>query len=72
MKEYVKIEGSSSIAGVKYNTDDEMLIVHFVQGSEYIYKDVPQEKFQKLLESESKGKYFAKEIRTEYEFEKVA
>lgn len=73
MKEFVKIDNSTSIDCVRYDKDDRNLVVRFIQGSEYVYSDVPQETYQNLLESESKGKFFDKEIKKGgFEFEKLA
>jgi hypothetical protein len=71
MREYVRTSDSSNIESVAYDKDDSMLLVRFQTGSEYAYYNVPEDKYQNLLEAESKGKFFVKEIKPEYEYKKI-
>jgi hypothetical protein len=74
-----KIEGkiilcefdSTNLKSVKYNTEDESLLVTFGNGSQYEYEKVPHKEFVKLRLAESNGKYFNTEISKKYKYKKV-
>jgi hypothetical protein len=60
-----KIDGSSAIAGVEMKGDD--LRIHFSSGKAYDYAGVGKEKMTAMINAESPGKYFAAEIRNNFE-----
>jgi uncharacterized protein YuzE len=62
---------SSNIATVGYDTDSEILEVEFHNGGVYDYFDVPETVFNQFLEASSKGKFFHRNIKGEYKWEKV-
>ena len=62
---------SSNIESFWYEDDSKMLHVRFRNESLYRYSEVPQDIFYNFMESESKGKYFNKNIRTSFKYEKV-
>lgn len=57
---------SSNVSGVGYHAASKTLEVHFMSGGKFRYADVPQEKFDAMLKSDSKGSFFAKEIRGKF------
>lgn len=72
-------EGSSTIKQVMLSgttmSDDGMvsgeLTVEFNNGSKYKYSNVSEQIFMDFSHADSKGKYFAQNIRNEYECEKI-
>lgn len=74
MKEVV----SGNIAAVGYEVTEEQkepegtfeagnLDIKFKSGTTYRYKKVPRDTEQEFMEAESKGKYFASEIKPHFE-----
>jgi len=61
--EVTKVEGSSQIKRYAYNPDLRILIVGFMTGGLYLYKDVPFEKIEGMRDAESVGSYFSREIK---------
>ena len=62
---------SSTIRAVDYSELDNVLTVEFNNGSTYTYQGVPKETYQAFLDSDSKGKFFNRNIRAHYEYKKV-
>lgn len=48
----------------------EVLTVEFVNGQKYNYLGVPQTVVEEFMTAESKGKFFTKNIKPKYAFEK--
>lgn len=46
------------------------LSIKFHSGKEYLFKDVPDKIVSEFEKAESKGRYFGKEIRSKFTFEK--
>jgi uncharacterized protein YuzE len=63
--------GSSVIASVEYDNDAHELDITFTSGKIYRYFDVPAEIHAGLVDAESLGKFFNKEIKDAYRFEEV-
>ena len=59
---------SSNIQGVAHNGVD--MFVKFQNGGVYKYCNVPLFKYNEFLDSDSKGKYFASEIKNNFETHK--
>lgn len=57
---------SSNVSGIGYDHATRTLAVQFANGGHYHFADVPREKFDALLKSDSKGSFFAKEIRGKF------
>lgn len=68
--ERVKVE-SSTIKAVGYEPTSLLLEVEFKAGTVYQYKEVTPGVFDGMMGSDSKGKFFYKEIRGKYKFTKV-
>lgn len=66
----VNINGSSSIASIEFlDRPVSDMIIEFVGGSKYLFREISEEIRNNLLESESKGKYFAANIRNKFQSE---
>ena len=62
---------SSNIEAVGYDQEEQELIIEFKSGRTYIYFDVPFDVYTGLMDAESKGKYFHKNIRNIYEYQEL-
>jgi hypothetical protein len=62
---------SSVVSVISYNTDTSTLRIIFVSGRVYDYKDVPERVFNAMKTSFSKGIYFNRHIKDNYQFEKI-
>jgi hypothetical protein len=62
---------SSDLSSVGYDPKSRILEIEFRSGGIYRYLDVPKEVFDGLLAAKSKGRFFAKEIRDRYRFERL-
>jgi hypothetical protein len=62
---------SSVIDRYHYDESTKSLIITFVTGMVYRYKDVPEKVFKLFRASVSKGKYFNYHIKDKFEFEKM-
>jgi hypothetical protein len=58
---------SSAIASVGYDPGREVLELEFRSGNVYRYFRVPEEVYQDLLRSPSKGRFFGSFIRGQYD-----
>ena len=62
---------SSNLAGIGYNRSARVLEIEFRSGAVYRYREVPAEIYEGLLNAESKGGYFIRQIRGRYEFRRM-
>jgi KTSC domain-containing protein len=62
---------STVIASMYYNAEIHTLKLFFVSGLIYEYKNVPEEIYNQLKTSGSKGTYFNRYIKGNYQFEKI-
>ena len=60
---------SSNIGKVGYDNND--LIVEYLSGATYKYKNVPKELYENLLTAESKGRFVNSEIKGKFDFERI-
>lgn len=65
-----KVE-SSNIAEIGYNRRKKQLTVRFNNGALYQYEDVPADTYTELMDADSKGGYFSKNIRLKFTFERL-
>lgn len=67
---------SSNIEGyavvVNADSKDLTLYIKFKSGDLYLYRNVPESVLVSFVDAESKGKYFAKNIKGHFDFEKVS
>ena len=62
---------SSNISAIGYDSENEIVHVQFLNGSEYIYKGVPQHEFDGLLNAPSVGSYLNRNYKNIYPYERV-
>ncbi len=62
---------SSNISRIAYNENDQFLYVEFLNGSIYVYKNVPSVIFNELMISPSHGSYLSRQIKPFYPYEKI-
>jgi hypothetical protein len=62
---------SEAIRDVSYDAERAKLFVTFIDGDRYVYVGVPGEVHRSFLEADSKGAFFAYEIRDQYPYNKV-
>ena len=68
----MKIEiKSSNINSVDYDEKEEKLIIEFIGGSKYQYDKVLPQLHKDFMEAESKGKFFYKNIKSQFIGEKI-
>lgn len=63
---------SSNLTAVGYDDGENKLYVAFKANTLYVYHDVPQEIYQELMKSDSKGKFLNQNVKNAHRSEKVA
>ena len=67
---WISVESSVFDAAV-YLHSNRLLYLKFRSGDIYRYFDFPSPKYEEFLAADSKGRYFASEIRDRYRYEQV-
>lgn len=63
---------SSNLASIGYDAANEILEVEFNHGGVYQYQDVPENVYDGLMNADSHGQYFDRNIKKAgYEFQKM-
>ena len=62
---------SEAIRDISYDNERAKLFVTFNDGDMYVYVGGPGEVHRSFLDSDSKGQFFAYEIRDQYPYNKV-
>ena len=64
-EKYLELEvlGSSCISSFKYDKEKKILRVYFQHGGHFDYGDIEETLVRRWMKSESKGKFFNREIR---------
>ncbi len=62
---------SSMANAVGYDSDEEVLQVEFNNGAIYQYEDIDDETWDGLYKTDSIGKFFNKEIRGKYSYQRI-
>ena len=62
---------SEAIRDISYDDARAKLFVTFDDGDMYVYVGVPGEVHRSFLDADSKGQFFAYEIRDQYPYNKV-
>ena len=62
---------SEPITDIRYDADRAKLFVTFNDGDIYVYVGVPGEVHRSFLDADSRGRYFAYEIRDRFPFNKL-
>lgn len=63
---------SSVIASFHYDKNNLKLEIRFVSGVRYNYFDVPNNIYEEMKKSKSKGIYFNQKIKDKYVFERIS
>jgi hypothetical protein len=63
--------GSTNVARATYDSDQRTLVVEFLTGNTYEYRNVPQDVWFGLQHSPSAGGYVYRNIRDRYAFTEV-
>jgi hypothetical protein len=63
---------STTLAGVAYDNSTEVLRLEFRSRAIYCYFGVPHRIYRELLEAESKGSYFNRNVRGRFPFQRLA
>jgi hypothetical protein len=62
---------STVIQSFKYHAPKRQLLIVFRSGRRYVYEDVPEETYEELRRSFSKGEFFNERIRERFSFRRV-
>lgn len=62
---------STSLAAIGYDTARAHLEIEFRSGVRYRYASVPADVFTRLVEADSKGRFFNEHVRTRYAYERL-
>jgi hypothetical protein len=62
---------STTLARAEYNPQAEQLVLHFHDGSRYVYSGVLSRLFTDLLLAPSQGTFFNREIRNRYPYARI-
>lgn len=62
---------STAIQDIRYDEQRSKLFVRFNDGDEYVYVGVPGEVHRSFVEADSKGRFFAYEIRDKYPYNRL-
>lgn len=62
---------STSLTAVGYDKAHAHLEVEFRSGARYRYASVPADVFTRLVEAESKGRFFNEHVRSCYAYERL-
>ena len=60
---------STTLASVAYSPDRSLLELEFRDGVVYCFYDVPAACFHQLMTSDSKGRYFNRNIRNRFRYQ---
>jgi lysyl-tRNA synthetase class 2 len=62
---------STAIRAIRYDESRQRLLVRFIDGDEYAYVGVPGEVHRSFADAESKGRFFAEQVRGKYPYNKL-
>ena len=62
---------SSVVAAMKYDAKASKLRVIYTSGNIYDYKEVPEKIYNEMRKASSKGEFLNKQIKPNYEYEKI-
>lgn len=62
---------STAIRDIRYDEQRSKLFVTFSDGDAYVYVGVPGEVHRSFVDADSKGRFFAYEIRGQYPYNKL-
>ncbi|MEN6349882.1 MAG: KTSC domain-containing protein [Syntrophomonas sp.] len=67
----MKQVSSSNVDSLGYDEQNKIAYVRFLNGSLYIYKDVPQHEFDALFNAPSIGSYLHRNFKNVYPYERI-
>jgi hypothetical protein len=67
----IHVENSSNVLAIGWGPFTGDLLIDFKGGTRYLFKKVPLSLWEKFQAAESKGAFFAREIKGKFESEKV-
>ena len=62
---------STAIRAIRYDAERQRLVVRFIDGDEYAFVGVPGEVHRSFADAESKGRFFAEQVRGRYPYNKL-
>lgn len=62
---------SAVISDIRYENERQKLFVRFEGGGEYVYVGVPGEVHRSFVEAESRGRFFADQIRDRFPYNRL-
>lgn len=62
---------SSNLESVGYDSSTQTMKIRFLNGSEYVFLNIPPLEFESLIQASSIGSYFNRNIRNSYPYEKI-
>lgn len=62
---------ATAITDIEYETEHGKLYVRFADGDRYVYVGVPGEVHRSFLDADSRGGFFAEEIRDVYPWNRL-
>jgi hypothetical protein len=62
---------SSQMKYVYYNTETKEMVITFNNDKKYCYSEVPDEVYEALINAESIGSYFIKNVKTKYKYQLI-
>jgi hypothetical protein len=62
---------STAVRAIRYDAERRRLVVRFEDGDEYAFVGVPGEVHRSFIQAESKGRFFAEEVRGRYPYNKL-
>ena len=62
---------STNLTSVGYDRTTTTLEIEFRGGAVYLYRGVPHAIYLRLMSADSKGRYFAQQIRGRFPFQRV-
>jgi len=62
---------SEAIRDIRYDEERAKLFVTFHDGDAYVYVGVPGEVHRSFVDADSKGRFFAFEIRDQYPYNRI-
>jgi hypothetical protein len=63
---------SKLLTAVAFAAEAQILYLRFHSGDVYCYLDFPPELYRDFLGAESKGRFFLREIRNQFRYERLA
>ena len=63
---------SSNVESIGYDQENRIVYIQYINGSLYIYKDVPEIEYEGLLHAPSIGSYLHRNFKNVYPYERMS